>query len=293
MPKGAIVRGMLENFMKTELIKRGYQPVYTPHIGKIDLYKTSGHYPKYSDSQFPPSRCSSDDAAKELLDGLVAGSLDDDAQRILLGQGRHPRAACPRSPADGQKATGVPVVLRDERAERIGYLEQNCDSRRVPAQADELPAPYPDLRRRAAELSRLALRLAEFGTVYRYEQSGELSGMTRVRGFTQDDAHLFCTHEQVRGEFRATMELTQLFLGSLGLTRLPHAAVQARSGRPQVQGVDGDIWRRAEQEIEAVLDEMGLPFFVAHRRGRVLRAEGRFHRPRLHRPRVAAWHGPA
>ena len=108
----------------------------------------------------------------------------------------------------------------------------------------------------------LPLRLAEFGTVYRYEQSGELSGMTRVRGFTQDDAHLFCTHEQVRGEFRATMELTQYVLGSLGLSDYRMRLSKHDPADPKFQGVDGDIWRRAEQEIEAVLKEMGLPFFV-------------------------------
>ena len=86
MPKGAIVRGMLETFIKDELIKRGYQPVYTPHIGRIDLYKTSGHYPYYRDAQFPPLKMLSDDAAKELLDGLIAGTLDDAAQRMLLGK---------------------------------------------------------------------------------------------------------------------------------------------------------------------------------------------------------------
>ena len=108
----------------------------------------------------------------------------------------------------------------------------------------------------------MPLRLAEFGTVYRYEQSGELSGMTRVRGFTQDDAHLFCTHDQVREEFRATMELTQYVLGSLGLADYRMRLSKHDPTDPKFQGVDGDIWRRAEQEIEAVLEEMGLPFFV-------------------------------
>ena len=73
MPKGAIVRGILENFIKDELIKRGYQPVYTPHIGKVELYQTSGHYPYYKDSQFPTLKMPADAAAKELLDGLIAG----------------------------------------------------------------------------------------------------------------------------------------------------------------------------------------------------------------------------
>jgi threonyl-tRNA synthetase len=108
----------------------------------------------------------------------------------------------------------------------------------------------------------LPLRLAEFGTVYRYEQSGEISGMTRVRGFTQDDAHLFCTHDQVREEFRATMELTQHVLGSLGLSDYRMRLSKHDPTDPKFQGVDGGIWRRAEQEIEAVLKEMSQEFFV-------------------------------
>ena len=106
----------------------------------------------------------------------------------------------------------------------------------------------------------LPVRLAEFGTVYRYEQSGELSGLTRVRGFTQDDAHLFCTVDQVRGEFRATMELTQFVLGSLGLTDYKLRLSEHDPNDPKYAGAAGETWRRAEADIRAVLDEMGLPY---------------------------------
>jgi threonyl-tRNA synthetase len=95
-PRGAIVRGLLETFIKDELVRRGYQPVYTPHIGKIELYQTSGHYPYYKDSQFPTLKMPADAVAKELLDGLVAAKLDDDAQRVLLAKAgipeRRPKA---------------------------------------------------------------------------------------------------------------------------------------------------------------------------------------------------------
>jgi threonyl-tRNA synthetase len=104
------------------------------------------------------------------------------------------------------------------------------------------------------------VRLAEFGTVYRYEQSGELSGLTRVRGFTQDDAHLFCTEEQVRGEFRATMELTQFVLGSLGLNDYRLRLSKSDPTDPKYQGAAGETWQKAEADIRAVLDEMGLPY---------------------------------
>ena len=105
------------------------------------------------------------------------------------------------------------------------------------------------------------MRLAEFGTVYRYEQSGELNGMTRVRGFTQDDAHLFCTAEQVRGEFRGDMELTQFVLDSLGLTDYRVRLSTARPGRAtSTSAPPRDLGRRPRTTSATVLDEMGLPY---------------------------------
>jgi threonyl-tRNA synthetase len=149
-PKGAIVRGLLENFLKDELQRRGYQPVYTPNIGRLELYKTSGHYPYYMESMFTPIE------------------MEDEEHYLLKPMN------CPHH-----------IMIYSAR----------------PRSYRELP-----------------LRLAEFGTVYRYEQSGELSGMTRVRGFTQDDAHIFCTDEQVPEEFRQCLEMTQFVLDCLGLT---------------------------------------------------------------------------
>ncbi len=263
MPKGAVIRGILENFIKEELVKRGYQPVYTPHIGKIELYQTSGHYPYYKDSQFPTLKMPADSAAKELLDGLVTGNLDDAAQRILLA-----KAGIPESlPSHGVTTTGHPDTGSTRSyfdmptAERIGYLEHTCDYEEYLLKPMNCPHHIQIYAAQPRSYRDLPLRLAEFGTVYRYEQSGELSGLTRVRGFTQDDAHLFCTHEQVRGEFRSTMEMTQFFLNScLGLSDYRVRLSKSDPTDPKYQGAAGDIWRRAEDDIRSVLDEMGLPY---------------------------------
>src|SRR5208283_1112774 len=264
MPKGAIVRGVLENFMKTELIKRGYQPVYTPHIGRVELYKCSGHYPYYKESQFPTLKMPADAAAKELLDGLTAGSLDNTVQRTLLAKAGIPeRLPQIASEASGANSAGTTKPYFEMTvSERIGYLEQTVEFEEYLLKPMNCPHHIQIYAAQPRSYRDLPLRLAEFGTVYRYEQSGELAGMTRVRGFTQDDAHLFCTHDQVREEFRATMELTQYVLGSLGLTDYRMRLSKHDPTDPKFQGVDGDIWRKAEQEIEAVLQEMGLPFFV-------------------------------
>lgn len=189
LPKGAIVRRELEQFLQGELIRRGYQLVYTPNIGRVELYETSGHFPYYKDSQFPPIEM-------------------EDGDRYLL------------------KPMNCPHHVMIYRSKPRSYRE-------------------------------LPLRLAEFGTVYRFEQSGELSGMIRVRGFTQDDAHIFCTEEQVAEEFRACMEMTQFVLQTLGLSdyrvRLSFRDPQSEKyvGRPE-------DWDRAEAGLEEVCRQMGL-----------------------------------
>jgi threonyl-tRNA synthetase len=263
MPKGAVVRGILETFIKEELVKRGYLPVYTPHIGKIELYQTSGHYPYYKDSQFPTLKMPSDSSAKELLDGLISGSLDDAAQRVLLAKAGIPE----RMPAveGSKKGETAPSFTKPffemSVPERIGYLEQTCDLEEYLLKPMNCPHHIQIYAAQPRSYRELPLRLAEFGTVYRYEQSGELSGLTRVRGFTQDDAHLFCTHQQVRDEFRSTMEMTQFFLNScLGLSDYRVRLSKSDPNDPKYQGAAGDIWRRAEDDIRSVLDEMKLPY---------------------------------
>lgn len=190
LPKGATVRRELETFIYDELIKRGYQPVYTPAIGRVELYETSGHYPYYADSQFPPITM-------------------DDGDRYLL-------------------------------------RPMNCPHHIKIYQSK--PHSYRDL----------PLRIAELGLVHRFEQSGELSGMTRVRGFTQDDAHIFCTEDQVADEFRGCLEMTQFVLNTLGLddyrVRLGFRDPKSDKyvGRPE-------DWDRAEAALEQVCRELDLP----------------------------------
>jgi threonyl-tRNA synthetase len=247
------MRGVLESFLKDELTKRGYQPVYTPHIGKLELYRTSGHYPYYKESQFPPIRLFSD-AAWDLVDGLEKSSLDDPAQKALLQKAGIPDEGSlePGGPSVSywslNPAGRAHYIARNDRSEEYLLKPMNC-----PHHIQVYAAQHRSYRD-------LPLRLAEFGTVYRYEKSGELSGMTRVRGFTQDDAHLFCTHEQVRGEFRETMELTQFVLSSLGLGDYRVRLSKSDPHDPKYQGAAGEVWRRAEEDIRIVLDEMRLPY---------------------------------
>jgi threonyl-tRNA synthetase len=244
MPKGATVRGVLETFLKEELLKRGYQPVYTPHIGKVELYKCSGHYPYYRDSQFPTLRMLSD-PAMALVAGLERGDLDDLTQKVLLREAQLDDADYWNLEPAGR----IQFVLDRGVSEEYLLKPMNCPHH-IQIYAAQ-PRSYRDL----------PIRMAEFGTVYRYEQSGELSGLTRVRGFTQDDAHLFCTPEQVRDEFRATMQLTQHVLTTgLGLTDYKVRLSRSDPNDPKFAGAAGDTWRRAEDDIRAVLDDMGLPY---------------------------------
>jgi len=258
MPKGAIVRGLLENWLKDELTRRGYQPVYTPHIGKIELYRTSGHYPYYKDSQFPPLRLLSD-AAMALVDGLEKGTLDDAGQKKLLRDAGIPEGGIPDRQGEGKVATS-PSYWSLDSAGRVGYVEDLGVSEEYLLKPMNCPHHIQIFAAEPRSYRDLPVRLAEFGTVYRYEQSGELSGLTRVRGFTQDDAHLFCTPDQVRKEFRDTMELTQHVLASLGLTDYRVRLSRSDPADPKYQGAEGETWRKAEADIRAVLDEMALPY---------------------------------
>ncbi|HQY87484.1 MAG TPA: threonine--tRNA ligase, partial [Tepidisphaeraceae bacterium] len=154
-PKGAIVRNELQKFISEHLTRQGYSQVYTPHIGRLELYKTSGHFPYYRESQFPPL------VDREFIDKLSSEgcSCGELSNRMSSGE------------IEGYllKPMNCPHHIRIYASEQRSYRD-------------------------------LPIRLAEFGTVYRWEKSGELGGMTRVRGFTQDDAHLFCMEEQVPAE---------------------------------------------------------------------------------------------
>ena len=254
LPKGSTVRAVLEEFIKGELLKRGYEPVYSPHIGRVELYETSGHFPYYRESQFAP------------IFGHHAGQLVDTWIQKL-----DPSTELPAPTADEEskllaaaKVLGfdvedfVAAKTDDEkmaklrqwegRQERYLLKPMNCPHHVQMYKA--IPRSYRDL----------PVRLAEFGTVYRHEQSGELNGMLRVRGLTQDDAHLFCTPEQVEHEFRETLGLVQFVLKAVGLENY-RAQLSLRDSQNKDKYVgDDDLWDRAEATLRKVLNESGLEF---------------------------------
>ncbi|KPL88066.1 threonyl-tRNA synthetase [Ardenticatena maritima] len=204
-PNGAVIRDQLERFLKEEQIRRGYQPVYTPHIAKVELFKTSGHYPYYKDSMFPPM-------------------VVDENEEYLL------------------KPMNCPF--------HIMIYKQHLRS-------------YRDL----------PIRFAEFGTVYRFEQSGEVSGMTRVRGFTQDDAHLFCRPDQLEDEFKSVVELTLKVFRSLGLTDF-RARVGVRDPESDKYVGSDEVWEQATQAILNALNDYDFDYTVEE-------GEAAFYGPKL------------
>lgn len=191
LPKGAILRDRLENFLKKAQIKSGYSPVVTPHIASKELYITSGHYEKYGADSFQPIK----------------------------------------TPHEGEEFLLKPM-----------NCPHHCEIYKTK------PRSYKDL----------PLRLAEFGTVYRYEQSGELHGLTRVRGFTQDDAHIFCTPEQVKEEFIKVIDLVLYVFKSLGFEHYT-AQISLRDPDNKSKYIGGDEeWNKAEQAIIEASAEKGL-----------------------------------
>jgi threonyl-tRNA synthetase len=213
-PKGAVIRQELQNFISEHLRRQGYSQVFTPHIGRLQLYKTSGHYPYYRESQFPPL------VDREYIDGLAK----EDCGCAELSN-------------------------RMEKGEIDGYLlkPMNCPHH-IRIYASEQRS-YRDL----------PVRLAEFGTVYRWEKSGELGGMTRVRGFTQDDAHLFCTEEQVSGEVSGCLELVKIVLGTLGLSDY-RVRVGLRDPDSKKYVGQPEQWDRAELACKDAASKLGVNF---------------------------------
>ncbi len=280
MPKGALVRSILENFIKDELLKRGYQPVYSPHIGRLELYRTSGHFPYYRDAQFPPMYQHPAGSALELAQHrLSAGILDADQEREMTEFMHLTHFDVPGyDQTDSQEekleavhnyvvnllqAMNVEVpdykgaLAAEDRAkallgwlsEQEGYLlkPMNCPHHIQIYKAEQ--HSYRDL----------PVRLAEFGTVYRYEQTGELSGMTRVRGFTQDDAHLFITPEQIEEEVGANVDLVLFVLSSLGLNDY-RVRVGLRDPKSDKYVGDPSDWDKAEQNLIEIVKGRGMNY---------------------------------
>ncbi|MCX6244240.1 MAG: threonine--tRNA ligase [Bacteroidetes bacterium] len=195
LPKGAELRERLEMFLKKVQKKAGYQQVICPHIGNVELYKTSGHYQKYGESSFRPI------------------------------------------------TTPVP-------GEEFFLKPMNC------------PHHCEIYTSKPRSYKELPIRIAEFGTVYRYEQSGELHGLTRVRGFTQDDAHIFCTPDQVKDEFKGVIDIVMLIFKALDFKDfVTQISLRDKNNKEKYIGTD-ENWDKAEQAILEVAEERKLNYVV-------------------------------
>lgn len=280
MPKGATVRSILETFIREELLKRGYQPVYTPHIGRLGLYRTSGHFPYYRDAQYPPMYQHPAGSVLDLAQHrLAAGVLDekveqDMAQFMELTQFQVPGYKDVKTQDEKLEAVHrfVLNVLQAMHVEIPGYGEAKTASVRAQALLGWLveqegyllkpmncPHHIQIYKAEPRSYRDLPVRLAEFGTVYRYEQTGELSGMTRVRGFTQDDAHLFVTSEQIEQEMRANIELVLFVLSSLGLTDYRVRVGLRAPGSSKYVG-SAENWDQAQKTLIEIVRGLGMNY---------------------------------
>ncbi len=191
LPKGAQLRELLEQYLKRVQRAAGYEPVITPHIGNVNLYKTSGHYQKYGEESFRPIT----------------------------------------TPQEGEEFFLKPM-----------NCPHHCEIFKV------TPHSYRDL----------PVRFAEFGTVYRYEQSGELHGLTRVRGFTQDDAHIFCTPDQIKSEFNGVIDIIMRIFKALSFDNFITQISLRDPNTPEKYIGSDENWEKAERAIMKVAEERGL-----------------------------------
>ncbi|MEM1107576.1 MAG: threonine--tRNA ligase [Planctomycetota bacterium] len=213
-PKGAVIRKELQSFITEHLTRQGYSEVFTPHIGKLDLFRTSGHFPYYADSQFPP-----------LVERESIQKLAD----------------------EGATCADLSESLNEGDIDGFLLRPMNCPGHIQIYASDK--HSYRDL----------PIRLYEFGTVYRWEQSGELGGMTRVRGFTQDDAHLFCTPDQLADEVMGCIELVKIVFETLGMDDYRVRVGLRDPDSSKFVGNESD-WDRAEAACIAAAESMGAPY---------------------------------
>lgn len=213
-PKGAIVRQSLQDFILELLRAQGYQQVFTPHIGKLGLFRTSGHFPYYKESQFVPI-VEREDMAKMAKENLNVAQFEEkvesgDVEGFLL------------------KPMNCPFHVEIYKSDPHSYRE-------------------------------LPVRLAEFGNVYRWEQSGELNGMTRVRGFTQDDAHIFCTPEQLDDEIQGCLDLVKSVFETIGM-RDYRVRISLRDPASDKYVGSEENWEKSEAAIRKAARSLGVEF---------------------------------
>ena len=240
-PNGSIVRKELQTFIAAELKKQGYTEVFTPHIGSLELYKTSGHFPYYKDSQFAPI------IERNALEELSKSGCTC-AEMIHRVEGVSARLAAGINERTKAQTISPDRVLPDDKlVEGFMLKPMNCPHHaKIFASA---PHSYRDM----------PVRLAEFGTVYRWEQSGELNGMTRVRGFTQDDAHLFCTEDQIPGEIQGCLSLVKTIFSVLGMKEY-RVRVGLRDPDSSKYTGSKESWDKAEAACIAAAQSLGVAF---------------------------------
>ena len=188
-PKGSVIRLLIENFWRDQHVKHGYHLLYSPHVARLDLWKTSGHVDYYQENMFAP--------------------MTVEASEYQL------------------KPMNCPFHLMVYKSHLRSYRE-------------------------------LPLRYGELGTVYRYERSGVLHGLMRVRGFTQDDAHIFCRPDQIESEVRSVLNFTTFMLRRFGFTECDFYL----STRPEQAVGTVEKWDQATQALEAALKGSGFPYTI-------------------------------
>ncbi len=259
MPKGAIIRTELQNHLTAEMHKLGYDMVYTPQIGRLKLYRTSGHFPYYKESQFPPlfesqrAQVLNDLWEAAMARGDADGLSDEEIESMATLRKIDNRFDARIKEKNYVEGEGGGLhnrkVIEEFLEEEDGYLlrPMNCPHH-IKIYAAR-PRSYRDL----------PVRIAEYGTVYRYEQSGEISGLTRVRGFTQDDAHLFCTDDQIADELLTTVRLTVSVLELLGLKDYRVRVGLRDADSTKYVGSD-ESWARAEDAVRMAAKKSGIEF---------------------------------
>jgi threonyl-tRNA synthetase len=282
-PKGTILRSLLEDFLKQEQMKRGYLPVVTPHIARVDLFKLSGHWQKYKEDMFPlmtetlESKSFDElcQIAKQLKISLFRNKNKSDLlaelekvesveqQELHLKRVHELRKIAKQfniQPYKKKEKSREDLLLAIHRIQITQIKDTSLEEQGFVMKPMNCPFHIQIYKSELRSYRELPMRLAEFGTVYRYEQSGELGGLTRVRGFTVDDSHLFVTPEQLDAEFISVVDLILEVFKSLQLKNF-RARLSFRDPTSDKYIGSDDAWEKAEGAIRRAVETLGMDHF--------------------------------
>ena len=259
LPKGTVLVEELEKLAKETEFAAGYVRVRTPHLAREKMYKTSGHLPYYAESMFPPMELHED-----LADGKAGAERCDESSKASLAQFKaltHFVKTAKSGAVSAEEINNLVGAIEESQKKTDEFLSKMKEPEKYYLKAMNCPHHHRIFAAEPRSYRDLPLRLAEYGTCYRYEQSGELFGLMRVRSLNMNDAHIYCTEEQFADEFRAVNDMYLKYFKIFGLEKYQmRFSTHAAEGLGKKYVNEPELWKKTEDMVRKVLIESGINY---------------------------------